>query len=86
MLQCILFVACINHYSVQALVLLHFLCRHEEVGPIYVMWILHNPLVISTDPDHVKVIVLTLMSVTVILFYCVIALHYMSYFNYPYYN
>ena len=47
---------------ISALQILHFIyicipCRHNEVGPVYVFWTLHTPRIVTTDPDHVKVVV-----------------------------
>ena len=36
--------------------------RHNEVGPVYVYWALHTSRIVTTDPDHVKVIVMFMMS------------------------
>ena len=42
------------------LTLFYLLYRHKELGPVYVLYLMNKALVVTTDPDHVKVIILFL--------------------------
>ena len=53
--------------KIKELILFYLLCRHKELGPVYVLWLMHKAWIVSTDPDHVKVITVCVMSTTTIL-------------------
>ena len=54
---------CVHSNPKSKLPLLCFITRrHSEVGPVYVFWALHTPRIVTTDPDHVKVIVMFMVS------------------------